>query len=288
MRRVLRWLAYLLGGVAASAAVAALGVYVASERVLGRTYPPPAEARALALPEGPAAVAEGKRLATVRGCYGGCHGMGLEGEVFFDEPGVARLVAPNLTAAARRYSDAELERIIRHGMRPDGRSVFGMPSGMFQALSDEDLAHILTFLRSEPAVRGLDPRLDVGPLGRVGLVLGQFQPAAQVARQQAVPAPAATPSAGDSLALGRYLALTSCTECHGADLLGRDGTPPLTVAVAYSPEELRSFFRTGAAKGGRELALMSDMARRRFSQLTDAEVRALHAYLRTLVPPPAS
>ena len=39
------------------------------------------------------------------------------------------------------------------------------------------------------------------------------------------------------LALGKHLAMTSCTECHGRDLNGYPGdTPPLIVAKAYSAE----------------------------------------------------
>jgi len=208
--------------------------------------------------------------------------MGLSGGVFIDEPVLARLVAPDLTAAARRYSDAELERIIRRGVRPGGRSVVGMPSEMFRALSDADLARILAFIRSAPPTNGPGPSVAVGPLGRLGLVLGKYHPAAVLALRDATAAPPEAPPAEDSLALGRYLALTSCTECHGLDLRGGDGRPALAVAATYSPEEFRHFFRSGQAKGGRELELMSDMARKRFSHFTDREVRALHAYLRTL------
>ena len=40
--------------------------------------------------------------------------------------------------------------------------------------------------------------------------------------------------------------------------------------------------RTGKAAGNREIGLMSTVARGRFSQLTDAEVAAVHGYLRAL------
>ena len=40
----------------------------------------------------------------------------------FDEPMIGRVVAPNLTAAARKYSDAELVGVIRNGVQPGGRS----------------------------------------------------------------------------------------------------------------------------------------------------------------------
>jgi mono/diheme cytochrome c family protein len=124
----------------------------------------------------------------------------------------------------------------------------------------------------------------IGPLGRLGLVLGEFQPEAIfVRRDSAAVTLAERPVDADTLGLGRYVARTSCTECHGADLRGHEtGPPSLVVATGYAPAEFRHFLRSGTAKGGRELPLMSDMARERFSHLTDAEVAALHAYLRTL------
>lgn len=285
MRRVLRWLAYGLGGVAALAVLAVLVLYALSERLLRRTYTTPQSSGAFTVPTDSAAVAEGRRLAIVRGCNG-CHGTGLEGRVLVDEPLLGRLVAPNLTSAARRYSDAELERLIRYGVRPDGRSLLAMPSEMFRPLSDEDLGRIVAFLRSVPPAEGPGLSLRIGPIGRLGLLSGRFQPAAVLAMgDTAVPPRVAPP--GDSVAFGRYLALTSCSECHGADLLGDATTPSLAVAAAYTPAEFHTFLRTGEAKGGRELRLMSDMARRRFSQLRDAEVEMLHRYLRTLATPSA-
>ena len=53
-----------------------------------------------------------------RGCFGGCHGKQAEGMVMFNEPMIGRVIAPNLTAADRKYSDAELAVMIRNGVRP--------------------------------------------------------------------------------------------------------------------------------------------------------------------------
>ena len=46
----------------------------------------------------------------------------------FDEPMIGRVVAPNLTAAVRKYSDSELVGIIRNGVRPGGQSMMVMPA----------------------------------------------------------------------------------------------------------------------------------------------------------------
>jgi mono/diheme cytochrome c family protein len=245
MKRLLRWTLYFASGLIALAVLAALAVFVISELTLRRRHDAPA--RALVLPADSASIAEGKRLATLRGCYG-CHGESLEGGVFIDEPVLARLVAPNLTAVARRYSDAELERVIRSGVKPDGRSVLAMPSAMFTHLTDADVARIIAAVRSAPPVAGLEPEVRVGPLGRLGFVLGKFRPEADlVAEARRTELPAA-----DTLARhGRYLARTICTECHGVDLRGApDGSAPdLRIAAAYTFAAFRHLLRTGEPQG---------------------------------------
>lgn len=278
MRRVLKWLGILVAVVAGLACVALAYVYVSSERILDRTYTVPSTS--IVVSADSQSITVGRRLAQIRGCYGGCHGAQAEGRVFIDEPLLARLVAPNLPQVVRERSDEELERIIRHGIFPDGRSTLGMPSSMFHLLSDEDLGAILAFLRSLPASEGPQTEVSVGPLGRLGLALGQYTPQAALIDHEA-PRPAV--EASDSLAYGRYLALTVCTECHGLDLGGEPdgGTPDLAIAAAYSDTAFVRLMRTGKALGDRELELMSEVARRRFSYFTDAEIRALHSFLQS-------
>ncbi len=279
MSRLRRWLGWGLGGVAGVAFLAAFGIAGLSWRALYRAYPLPPPANLGPLPSDSAAIAEGRRLATIRGCNDGCHGNGVAGTVFWDEPGVARIVAPDLTQAAARYSDAELEAIIRHGLRPDGRSVVAMPSEMFRYLRDEELARILAYLRSVPPANGPAPEVTVRWKGHLGLALGEFHTTEHYVRK----VERLRFEAPDSLAQGLYLARTACTECHAADLTGDpSGRPPdLKIVAGYTEEQFRHFLHTGEALGGRELQLMSDMARRRFSAFTDAEVTALYHYLRS-------
>ena len=124
-------------------------------------------------------------------------------------------------------------------------------------------------------------------MGRVGLVTSRFVPTAAVALSEATargPMQAAA-SSGDSGRRGRYLAATICSECHGVDLQGGGATPPLTMVRAYDENEFRHLLRTGEARGGRPLGLMAKVARSRFSHLDDAEMAALHSYLKTLEAP---
>lgn len=257
-------------------------LYALSSRALARMATAEVPPFTHALPTDSAAIAEGERLARTRGCLG-CHGERLEGEVFFEERGVARVVAPNLTALAARVDDATLERAIRHGIGADGRALFGMPAEMYRVLTDEDLARLLAWLRTLPEAPDTLGTSRLGPVGRIGLLTGQFQPSRHYIATETIPPPPADPV----LRAGHYIAWSSCTECHGGELEGDGfGSPALRPMMdAYTVAELGDFFRTGLAKGGRELRMMSGVARGRLRHLRDDEVAALHAYIRSLPVP---
>ena len=253
-------------------------VYVRSERVLKRTYDVPLAP--LAVSTDSVSIAEGHRLARVLGCFNGCHGVTVEGSEFFNERGVARLVASNLTQVRHDYTDEQFERLLRRGVLNDGRSVFAMPSDAFSGLSDRDVGRLVAFIRSLPDTDGLERAFEVGPLGRLGLAMGEFRPMAPTLDHdpRAVP----TPQAGDTLELGRYLARVACAECHGLGLNGRDLAPALTIVAGYSRANFARLLDTGVPADGRDLSLMDDVAPKRFSHLTDEEVEGLYRYLGTL------
>jgi hypothetical protein len=57
-------------------------------------------------------------------------------------------------------------------------------------------------------------------------------------------------------------------------------TPPVrAMAKSYSLEDFRHLLRTGEGSGGRQLGLMSEVARSDFSHFTDSEIDAIHRYL---------
>jgi len=280
MKRLLRWTGIAVGSLLALIIVAYAIAYIASERILRRTYEVPAVA--LSVPTDADSIAEGRRLATTRGCFNGCHGKNAEGAVMFDEPMIARIVAPNLTAAVHNYSDAQLAGIVRKGVRPDGRSMLVMPAEAFMWLTDADLGRIIASLRNLPPSTGPGPGISVGPLGHIGLATGKFKTVAQLIAD-AEPPPEAT---GEQAAFGRYLARSSCAQCHGTNLRGASTpdftSPDLRIAGAYSPEAFTELIRTGAGIGGRKLGTMGPWARQTLSQFTDAEIAALYSYLHAL------
>lgn len=280
MQRLPRWIGIAVGGLVGLGIVGYALVYGLSERILRRTYEVPGVT--LTIPTDPDSIREGRRLATVRGCFHDCHGEGAEGRVLFDDPMIARIVAPNLTAAVRRYSDAQMAVIVRNGIRPSGRSLIIMPAEAFNAMTDADLGRIIAFLKSLPPVPGPEPSVSVGPLGRAGLVAGRFKTVAQLIADT-VPPPAA---ANQEAELGRYLARTICAECHGTSLRGAANpdftSPDLRIVASYSPEAFTRLLRTGVAIGERNLGVMSERARTNLSSLTAAEIAALYSYLHAM------
>ena len=279
MKRLFRWVGISLVSVAGLLLIAYAVVYVLSERVLQHVYTVPVVA--ISVPTDAAAIAEGQRLVTIRGCLG-CHGKQGEGAVLLDDPLLARLIAPNLTTAVPKYSNTELAVIIRNGLRPDGHSMLVMPSSAFVGLTDEDLGRTIAFLRTLPVVSGTRSTTSLGPIGRIGLVAGKFKLEAQRIAET-VPPPEAT---SEEATHGRYLARTICAHCHGSSLLGDSNpeftSPSLRIVAAYSPEAFAQLMRTGIAIGGRNLTTMTPEAQNHLSQLADTEIADLYAYLHTM------
>jgi mono/diheme cytochrome c family protein len=198
------------------------------------------------------------------------------------QPHVADLVAPNLSRLVPSYSDAELGRAIRHGIRRDGTGLFAMPSASFFHLSDEDLGRLIAHLRRQPRRDGEERTTSIGPIGHVGVATGKFQTVAATMDHGATPDVA--PPSSSIAARGQYLARIACSECHGLTFRGglEGKAPPLLIGAAYPDDAFRRLLRHGEALGKRDLYMMDDVARARFVNFTDDEVTALHTFLKTL------
>lgn len=284
-KKILKWLGISIGGIAALAVLVVAIVYVIIGRDLSQTFN--VALTDVAVPGDHAGITEGERLARIRGCFG-CHGDNVAGQIFFEIPDGTTLVAPDLAMTAQQYSTAELERVIRHGIRPDGTSVLlVMPSEMLYNLSDEDVGSIIGFLQSQTPRNDPLPDTYFGPVARVMMLLGFKQETGTILAAEAIDHDVARldPSPSNAEGFGKYIAMTSCTECHAQDLLGSSSgrdIPPLTIVAAYSLEDFTTLLRTGVPIGGRELDLMAKVAINRFSNFTDMEIAALHAFLKTL------
>lgn len=234
--------------------------------------PPPVAFAGAVVSDAGSRVEHGKRIADVLGCTG-CHGAELQGKRFYE------LYASNLTREMPKYSDAQFRGLIREGVHPTGRDVWGMPSEVFQHLSEPDMDALIAYLRStQLAGPPTQPRLPWQAHTEKMISEGKLMPAAQWVQK----AKGTTPvSLGPQHSLGRYISMVTCAECHGADLKGDEGgTPDLIVAGAYSRDEFDRLMVEGAPPGGRELKLMAEVAKDRFSRLTRNARNALYAYLK--------
>jgi len=223
----------------------------------------------------------GERLALVLGCRG-CHGRNLQGQPWEENADLAIEFSSNLTRALPTYSDAALERAIRQGVRLDGTPLWGMPSEIFTELDPADLLALIAYLRTWQPAGVVHPRIVFGPRGRREVAAGTFKSTPVWVRETRGQGPVRFDAAHDQ---ARYMIRATCGECHGVTLTGNTwpdaprSPPDLNVAGAYTREDFRRLMRTGVASGGRQVGLMSQVARNRFSHFTDGEVDAIYDYL---------
>ncbi|MEP7130650.1 MAG: c-type cytochrome [Sphingomicrobium sp.] len=227
--------------------------------------------------------AHGERLTHVLGCTG-CHGIHLEGTFFTEhEPQYGPLYASNLSVELPGLSDAQIEDVLRKGVHPERKTVWGMPSEIFQHLSAADMTALIAYLRSIKPVGKKLPPPQFSAQDKKDIAAGQYKPAVTGVRETKDVFPV---DAGAQHALGRYIASVTCAECHSPKLEGKPGDPvgkipDLIVAGGYSRAEFETLITTGVPVGGRKLnPMMSGVAKTRFSHLTPHERDALYAYLK--------
>jgi cytochrome c553 len=277
MAKLLRWTGAVLGVLILLLALAAAYVWIASTRQLGSTIE--AKPEKLVVPTA-AELADGPRQLKILGCVS-CHGEGLRGRMMFEEPKVAQVYAPNLTLVAAQATDQQLAQAIRQGIGHDGHPLMVMPSAQYSRLTDGEVAALISAIRVQPKGGRQTPPIKLGPLGRIGLATGKFQtqPEKVSAYAQSLPA-----DLGPRFARGRHLAVTACSECHGAALNGGEPQPDLkapglSMVGAYDLPAFARLLRTGVPSSGKKLTLMEEVAKADFSHLTDKEIAVLHAYL---------
>jgi hypothetical protein len=273
---VWRGVKWLLLGVVALAYVAAALVYYGATDVIEKRYA--VEERNIPISELPEVIAEGERLALAYGCFRGCHGNTMQGAVVYDGLLVGRVVAPNLSEAMARYSITEFEAIVRQGVKPDGTSVFAMPSSRYAIMTDREFSAIASFIRDYPRQVGDPGSTRYGVLARWWMLAGDWTPEAEL-RQEA---PWPDGFEADPLLYGEYLAMNACDQCHAdAYRTYRGWSPALSAAKGYDRWEFSRLMREGIGLGGLEVGAMSEVARTRFSGLEDPEIQALYNYLLT-------
>lgn len=219
------------------------------------------------------------------------------GALFPDENLPGRLYAPNITpdneTGIGLATDEQLDKAIREGIGLDGRRLFPvMPN--FSMMSDEDLAGVIAYLRSQPAVSNKVPERQLPEP-----VLAGLPPAWPVSRPVHGPE-----SDGPSADRGQYLAsLADCVSCHtpmnemgqprkelafggGLDLKGPWGdvvSPNITFdasGIEYYDEALFKKVLTTGDPGARRLNKL--MPVHIFRNMTDSDLMSLFSFLQSL------
>ena len=198
------------------------------------------------IPTGTEAIARGEHLAALSSCTW-CHGSDLSGQVAEEGMPFGYIPAPNLTpgGVGGRYSDADWERALRHGVALNGRTLVIMPSHHYDSYNDEDLGALIAYLKSVPSVPDtLAPRQITFPGTIIFGVLAYPNWGVVSVNHAAV---GRNPvSMGETAVYGRYLVeIASCGSCH-TDILTGNSDPHLgPVAPDITP--------TGAYKTGQKM-----------------------------------
>ncbi len=301
MKRVLKWVGIVVGSLIGLILLSALVLFVKARTEFGAKYPTQVES--ITIPADAASIEHGKHLATFL-CME-CHRDDLSGNPsFFAMSGIGSAAAPNLTSGqggiGTHFSDADYVRAIRYGVKPDGTSVFIMPSTDFHSMSDKDLGDLIAYIRSVPPVDRQTPEPHTrftfmgGVMYGAGL-FGHLLRADVIQQMGEVPD---APRRAVSADYGKYLVdVNGCRDCHGAQLAGaKPGDPASPLSPNLTPGgELRAWteadfiktLRTGVTPSGTQLP-SEFMPWKYKGQMSDDELKAIWAYLQSLPSLPTS
>jgi len=224
--------------------------------------------------------------------------LGLSGGFVFDEKpfkAYASNITPDRETGIGTWTEAQLVRAIREGIRPDG-SLIGppMPIAFYRGISDDDARALAAYVLAQPPVKHVVPK---------SVFHIKLPPAYGLPIKQKVAAPPRT----DLVKYGAYLAgpLGHCMDCHtpwtdkGPDMtrIGAGGNPfpgPWGVSISrnltptglkdWSDAEIARAIREGKSRDGSPLR--PPMAYGWYKNINDADMKALVAYLQSLKPLP--
>ena len=291
MKKFVRGLGVALGGIIGLIVVVFVLLLFTGRSRFNETYE--VEIPPIAAPSDEAAIARGEHLVAAVAHCAYCHGQGLAGDIVDEGGPEGIIVAPNLTGGAggigAAYTTEDWVRTLRHGVIPQGRSAFVMPSMSFSEMSEDDLLAMIAYLQTIPPVDSELPETAPGPLLYLLIGAGPLTEAQAATRIDHDAPFRAAPEAGETAEYGEYLAtIAQCAGCHGAELAGGQACgdcptgPNLTPGGelrGWSQDDFVTALRTGTTPTGRQLSEF--MPWRYFQQMTDSELAALWAYLQS-------
>jgi mono/diheme cytochrome c family protein len=227
------------------------------------------------------------------------------GGYVIEEPGIvayASNISMDEETGIGAWSDAEIIRAVRDGLRPDGTLIGPpMPSPFYRDISDSDMRAVVVYMRSLAPVSNVVPASEYN----IPLPPAYGPPVGEVADV----------SRDDPLAYGTYVAVTlgHCIECHTpmvegmhdftrtneggrmfADLFGlghtvisRNVTPHPDLGIGtWTDAEIKRAITQGISRDGREH--LPGMAYPYYASINDEDLDAIIVYLRSLPPMPAN
>lgn len=243
------------------------------------------------------AIERGSRIVATRAACSGCHGKDFGGADLLDMLMLGHWAAPNLTtgkgSATLDYTASDWDHAVRHGLRKGGRTS-SMPAVEFTNLSDHELSDIVAYIRSMPPVDRTVGSMRFGPiLAFVFAANPDWVIASHIDHQKAHAAE--PPQSEPTAAYGEHL-VQVCRGCHGPGLSGGkiQGDPNMPVVANLTPHEtgLKDWteedfiraLREGKRKDG--TAISEYMPWKLYGHMSDEELKAIYAYLRTVPPLP--
>ncbi len=270
MKKVMKWVGIVLGGLIALAFLTGVVLYPIGLEKITQPFPNiPVET--LNIPTDADAIARGRHVAIVWECTK-CHGEDLSGKLLSDDPILGTMPAANLTAGiggiAKAYTDVDWVRAIRHGVKPDNHAIVEMYD-YYSTMSDRDLGDLIAYLKQIPPVEAVYPAMSFGALMPIAPALGIMTPMAETIDHSA-PRPAG-PVPGATKEYGAYLAAL-CTHCHSRNFGSKLAT--------WQPADFIRAVQTGVLPNGKQIG--KAMPLKTYSEMKDTELTALWLYVQSL------
>ena len=171
MKKTFKWAGIILASIILLLIVFYAFVYFKTESRFNKTYN--VAIKPITVPTDQESIALGQHIAGIKGCNG-CHGNDYGGNIMIDDPGLGRIVAPNLTTGKgglltrhESFTDEDYVRAIKHGIGKDNKTLKLMPSFEYNPLSNKDLGALIAYLKSLPPVDKEQPDIALKPVAYV-------------------------------------------------------------------------------------------------------------------------
>jgi len=317
MKNVLKWLGRMLTVLVVLLVMVGLFIEFSWDRQDSRPAPQ------MSVLRDSATVARGEYIFKHAWQCWGCHAASGDGNAppsggrVFDlrsvGPGFGVYYSKNLTPDSATglgaWTDGEIVQAIREGIRRDRHVLFPlMPVDWLKGLSDQDVLAVVAYIRSLPPVSNQVPEREVSFVAKALMAFNVIKPIAPIT------APVVAPPPGRTAEYGKYVAsnMAGCADCHSPRNLqngefypdslfaggnipfGKDEGDPIYVFArnirpdpetgigGWTEEDFLQAVTTGMRPDS--TVLIPHMPYAYYKFLSEDDLRAMYAYLRSLPP----